>query len=164
MPSDLDVCRDLLPSVSRTFALTIPALPEPLADDVTVAYLVCRAADTIEDRPDLPDERRRAAFAAFDEVLEDPRAAQRFFLAWPPGADSPEEALVRELPALARALSELRSRDLVVACVREMVAGMDETSRRPTVGGVRYVSEDLVELERYCHGPGSTGRACARSR
>ena len=85
MPSDLDVCRGLLPSVSRTFALAIPALPEPLADEVTVAYLVCRAADTIEDRPDLPDETRRAAFAAFERqhralsapLLQIHRAGQR---------------------------------------------------------------------------------------
>ena len=39
----------LLPGVSRTFALTIPQLPEPLREVVTNAYLLCRIADTIED-------------------------------------------------------------------------------------------------------------------
>ncbi len=39
----------LLPGVSRTFALTIPELPDPLRQVVTNAYLLCRIADTIED-------------------------------------------------------------------------------------------------------------------
>ena len=43
----------ILPHVSRTFALTIPQLPPPLATPVTTAYLLCRIADTIEDEPAL---------------------------------------------------------------------------------------------------------------
>ena len=37
-----------LEGVSRTFALTIPCLPEDLRDWVGNAYLLCRIADTIE--------------------------------------------------------------------------------------------------------------------
>ena len=40
----------ILPHVSRTFALTIPQLPPGLRTAVTSAYLLCRIADTIEDR------------------------------------------------------------------------------------------------------------------
>jgi len=43
----------ILPHVSRTFALTIPQLPPPLRVAVTNAYLLCRIADTIEDEPAL---------------------------------------------------------------------------------------------------------------
>ena len=39
----------ILPHVSRTFALTIPQLPADLRTAVTCAYLLCRIADTIED-------------------------------------------------------------------------------------------------------------------
>jgi farnesyl-diphosphate farnesyltransferase len=39
----------ILPHVSRTFALTIPQLPAGLRIPVTNAYLLCRIADTIED-------------------------------------------------------------------------------------------------------------------
>lgn len=42
-----------LQQVSRTFALTIPVLPMPLADWVGNAYLLCRIVDTIEDDPSL---------------------------------------------------------------------------------------------------------------
>ena len=43
----------VLPHVSRTFALTIPQLPAALRLAVTNAYLLCRIADTIEDEPAL---------------------------------------------------------------------------------------------------------------
>jgi farnesyl-diphosphate farnesyltransferase len=43
----------ILPHVSRTFALTIPQLPLGLRTAVTNAYLLCRIADTIEDEPAL---------------------------------------------------------------------------------------------------------------
>src|ERR1700723_3981061 len=43
----------ILPSVSRTFALTIPQLPPELSRSVTNAYLLCRVADTIEDEPQI---------------------------------------------------------------------------------------------------------------
>ena len=43
----------ILPHVSRTFALTIPQLPDALRVAVTNAYLLCRIADTIEDEPAL---------------------------------------------------------------------------------------------------------------
>jgi len=43
----------ILPHVSRTFALTIPQLPPGLRTAVTSAYLLCRIADTIEDEPAL---------------------------------------------------------------------------------------------------------------
>ena len=46
--------QQILPHVSRTFALTIPQLPPPLRISVTNAYLLCRIADTIEDEPTLP--------------------------------------------------------------------------------------------------------------
>ena len=40
---------EILQYVSRTFALTIPQLPESLCKVVSNAYLLCRIADTIED-------------------------------------------------------------------------------------------------------------------
>src|SRR5512135_2413986 len=52
-------CFRHLPKVSRTFALAIDGLPEPLRGEVCVAYLLCRVLDTVEDAPRLaPDQRR----------------------------------------------------------------------------------------------------------
>ena len=41
--------RSILESVSRTFALTIPLLPNGLEKVVGNTYLLCRIVDTIED-------------------------------------------------------------------------------------------------------------------
>src|SRR5579871_5366593 len=51
--SDRRYQEQILPHVSRTFALTIPQLPTALRISVTNAYLLCRIADTIEDEPAL---------------------------------------------------------------------------------------------------------------
>lgn len=51
---------EMLPKVSRTFAPTIRLLPNKLSQWVTVAYLLCRIADTIEDDVHLDkDEKQR---------------------------------------------------------------------------------------------------------
>jgi len=57
--SSADFQDRILPYVSRTFALTIPQLPQPLRTAVTNAYLLCRIADTIEDEPALPPAETR---------------------------------------------------------------------------------------------------------
>ena len=44
--------------VSRSFALTIPMLPEPLEDYIANAYLLCRIADTVEDDPQTVAEHK----------------------------------------------------------------------------------------------------------
>ena len=59
----------ILPHVSRTFALTIPQLPEPLRVAVTNAYLLCRMADTIEDEPAVPPEETLAFLERFKTVV-----------------------------------------------------------------------------------------------
>ena len=41
----------LLNGVSRTFALTIPQLPQDLKKVVSNAYLLCRTVHTVEDEP-----------------------------------------------------------------------------------------------------------------
>ena len=51
--SDDDFQSFLLEGVSRTFALTIPQLPEKLYSAVANAYLLCRIVDTIEDEVSL---------------------------------------------------------------------------------------------------------------
>jgi len=49
----------LLEGVSRTFALTIPQLPEKLYGAVANAYLLCRIVDTIEDEVSLSPEQKK---------------------------------------------------------------------------------------------------------
>ncbi len=48
---ELHRCWDMLPRVSRSFALAIRLLPAPLSDQTMLAYLIYRLVDTVEDCP-----------------------------------------------------------------------------------------------------------------
>ncbi len=61
---------DVLKSVSRSFYLTIRALPRPLREPVGLAYLLARASDTIADSPDAPVEVRLKNLVAFGAMIE----------------------------------------------------------------------------------------------
>jgi len=59
----------LLTESSRTFALSIPLLPEPVRRETTVAYLLFRVADTFEDETGWPLDDRLAALDSLHELL-----------------------------------------------------------------------------------------------
>lgn len=62
--------RDILKGVSRSFYLTIRALPPGVRQPVAVAYLLARAADTIADTRALPPRERVERLLAFRAELE----------------------------------------------------------------------------------------------
>src|SRR6185437_11481010 len=70
--------REMLPSVSRTFALSIRLLPGELGSAVRTAYLLCRIADTIEDEPALSAEEKAALFDELMRAFDDPVLADEF--------------------------------------------------------------------------------------
>ena len=69
--TDLEWGAEMLPKVSRTFALCITLLDPPWCEWVRTSYLLCRIADTIEDAPGLSLASRRALFDAFMGALRD---------------------------------------------------------------------------------------------
>ena len=60
---------DLLEKTSRTFALSIPVLPEPTRREVMIAYLLFRIADTFEDASHWTPDDRIGALADFNGLL-----------------------------------------------------------------------------------------------
>ena len=73
--ADLD---DLLEKTSRTFALSIPVLPEPTRREVMIAYLLFRIADTFEDAAHWQPEARIARALRLQRVCCAPtRRARR---------------------------------------------------------------------------------------
>ena len=60
----------LLQKTSRTFALTIPLLPEPLQMEVATAYLLFRIIDTFEDATHWDSGRRVKALGLFAQLME----------------------------------------------------------------------------------------------
>ncbi len=151
--SDAEYQRAVLPGVSRTFALTIPQLPDGLWEPVTTAYLLCRIADTIEDDAELgPEEKRRfqERFTAAVEGRADPdELARELAPSLSRRTPVPERELVENtarVVRLARALDEPR-RAALVRCVRILCEGMAHyQALRPRAG-----LADVAAFEHYCY-------------
>src|SRR5688500_10433080 len=61
--------RDLLRSASRTFAIGIEQLPGVLCDAATVAYLLLRVSDYLEDNEDMAAENKVKLLNLWAEIL-----------------------------------------------------------------------------------------------
>ena len=68
MESSIDP-HQMLRRVSRTFALSIDQLPGILCDAVTVAYLMFRVSDILEDHPDMPATRKLGLLRTWADIL-----------------------------------------------------------------------------------------------
>ncbi len=151
---------DAVESVSRTFALSIDLLDEPVASWACTGYLLCRVADTVEDDPAIPMGVRADLLDQYDAVLDPERdAGVEAFLErvgdvcaeTEVAGSSADWAVVGRTD---RVLRVFRSFDPVVqdatrGVVREMTGGMADFLRRyASEGGLRLRTID--ELERYC--------------
>lgn len=143
----------ILQGVSRSFALTIPQLPEPLNGVVSNAYLLCRIADTIEDEPALnPDDKVRLT-EAFADLVGGRGSVQAFVDELLPKLSSAtlvtEVELVRNTQ-LVLTMTEsypASTRAAIERCVRIMCRGMHRFQQHAGPNGLR----DLNELGRYCY-------------
>jgi farnesyl-diphosphate farnesyltransferase len=157
MTDDVQYCRDVLPGVSRTFALGIELLRDPLRDEVGIAYLVCRVLDTVEDTVSLPADARaelldRAAVELLDPGHAAGCATEIERLLADPALDGADHRLTRNTGRVVRALHGLRpgAREAMRESIREMGEGMAATVRRERDGEVLQL-ETLGDLERYCY-------------
>lgn len=150
---DLAYQRGILPGVSRTFALTIPVLPDALAVVMTNAYLLCRIADTIEDDPGLAHDTKSAFHTRFVAVVEGTQSAEDFARDLAPLLSDrvlpAEHDLVRNTPAVVRVTHNCspEERAALTRCVRIMCRGMPEFQRKKSLRGLA----DLDELAEYCY-------------
>ena len=69
LEGDLQFCYNILPSVSRTFAISINHLKGNLHLAVFTGYLFCRIADTIEDAWKISIRTKQKLFDLFDEII-----------------------------------------------------------------------------------------------
>jgi farnesyl-diphosphate farnesyltransferase len=119
----------ILPHVSRTFALTIPQLPPALSIPVTSAYLLCRIADTIEDEPALSAAETLAFLQRFSAVV---------------GGNGEPEALARDL--------EHRLSDRTLPTERDLVSNMDRVVRVAARLGAEQHAAIRRCVELMCYG------------
>jgi farnesyl-diphosphate farnesyltransferase len=151
--SDLAYQETILPGVSRTFALTIPVLPQRLAEVMTNAYLLCRLADTIEDDVGLDNRQKSEFHQRFVAVVNGAEDAEPFARALLPLL-SPR-VLADERNLVANAAKVIRvthsftpaERQSLTRCVSIMCAGMPEFQRNKSLRGLA----DLQEMGTYCY-------------
>ena len=100
-----------LSGVSRSFVLTIRALPRGLRGPVGLAYLLARASDTIADTASAPINTRRECLAGFSGALLGERADlfERVREIVPENAA--ERSLLANLPRVTAALASLPAAD-----------------------------------------------------
>ena len=72
---------DYMNKVSRSFALVTPCFEEPLDAFMSVAYLICRVVDNIEDCQQ-PFQWQQARFSEFKELLNKPADCRDILVAW----------------------------------------------------------------------------------
>ena len=145
---------ELLLKTSRTFALSIPVLPEPTRAEVTVAYLLFRIADTLEDATEWEPERQTDELDRFARLLDDRTVipAEKLACRWteePPLENAAYLELLAELPAVLAALDRLHpeARELVIRDTRRTAERMILFVGRPRPLQLR----DVPDLRDYCY-------------
>lgn len=87
---------DMLKKVSRTFALSIEHLPQVLRDAITLAYLLFRVSDCLEDHDALPVEEKVALLRLWARVLEHEEPVTALTTALAPLDSSDDEVYVAQ--------------------------------------------------------------------
>ncbi len=151
--SNRDFQAHILPGVSRTFALTITALPDGLAYVMTNAYLLCRIADTLEDDAHLSVAAKEEHLRNFLEVVKGQGSGEHFSTVVAPrlSANTPPLELelmrnVGKVVSITHSLTEAERRALT-RCVGVMCEDMPKFNRGPRPSGLK----DLAELDEYCY-------------
>jgi farnesyl-diphosphate farnesyltransferase len=147
----------LLVATSRTFALAIPLLPQPTRQEVTIAYLLFRIADTFEDAASWPPALRIEALERFAGLLESPDPAEirevaRRWAAEVPCEQPGYQELLAEVPYVFDELLALSPAaiDLVRAHALRTTRGMAGFVGRITATGEIRL-ESLADLRQYCY-------------
>jgi farnesyl-diphosphate farnesyltransferase len=147
----------LLVRTSRTFALAIPLLPDPLRSEVATAYMLFRVADTFEDATRWPRSRRIEALSDFAALLQAPSAeeASRLARAWVAARPVEHDGyleLLGEVPAVIAALDAYgpTPRDAIVRHTVRTAEGMAGwVASGDEQGNLRLAT--LGDLRRYCY-------------
>lgn len=143
----------ILPHVSRTFALTIPQLPQGLRVPVTNAYLLCRIADTIEDEPAISPQETLVYLKRFADVVagKEPAAplAEELAPRFSERSLPAERELAGNMERVIRMVAGFRTaqRTAIRRCLELMCHGMPQFQHNATVRGLPR----LTDTDSYCY-------------
>jgi len=151
--TDNDFQALLLEGVSRTFALTIPQLPQQLYGAVANAYLLCRIVDTIEDEVSLSAQQKKYFCSEFIEVVKTGNNAELFAVDLAPLLSDQtipaEHTLIHVLPRVIQITHSFDEEQIaaLACCVETMAAGMPIYQAQNLHNGLAT----LADLDTYCY-------------
>ena len=126
--------KEILRRTSRSFHLTIRLLPRAVRDDISLAYLLARATDTVADTATAPEGERLHLLRALRESLGRAEIVGYDAAAWAgQHREAAERSLLLALPDLWRRMGE-----------------RDEAARRPMITVMGCILEgQIFDLERF---------------
>lgn len=151
--ADIEYQQKALGEVSRTFALTIPLLPEKLEQAVGNAYLLCRIADTIEDDEALSNDDKAQFSRQLIDLVNGADGSDSYAakLAQQLGNNTPEgeRDLVANTGQVLDITRQLSSGQVeaINTCVSSMATGMPEFQQNLSASGL----PDMATLNSYCY-------------
>jgi len=147
----------LLKHTSRSLYLSVQALPQAMRPAFSVAYLLCRYADTIADTPLLPAERRLYWIAKFPSIIETQPNEEITQLAREinGGSENPyEKILIENLRPCLDAFNKISAsqQPFILEVARAVCDGMkiDLQSFLPQNPATPKAFQTVQELEQYC--------------
>lgn len=144
-------CQDILPQVSRTFALSIRFLPGHLGRAVLCGYLLARIADTIEDDPVATIDSKIRLLEQFLACFDDASSADNFPQMIDGLEGEPSHLYLVENTNLVFALFRslpTKSQQTLQHWITEMVQGMQKFVKLHSQG-IRI--QTLEEYQEYCY-------------
>lgn len=149
---------DLLKHTSRSLYLSARLFPPQTRDVFSVAYLLCRYADSIADTSLLPPEKRLQWIEQFPQLIlqpEDSKWNQLVQEISSSAANPYEEKLLRHFSLCLQAFHALASyqKQLIMTVVQAVCNGMkvDLQTFPSEKSGRLCAFEQAENLENYCH-------------
>jgi farnesyl-diphosphate farnesyltransferase len=149
-------CIKMLPKVSRTFAPTIQRLPRVLFLPVSVAYLLCRIADTIEDSLILTIIQKQNLLEKYANILVSENATNALKAFMKQISSLPQEGvdydLLHNLPLILSVYNKFpkKVRRGISSWVVEMISGMRKYVQSKHNSSQNFL-KTLNELDDYIY-------------
>lgn len=151
--------RQILKRVSRSFYLSLIVLPRAARDQVSLAYLFCRAADTIADTQMLPCAERLQSLETFRQQFQDGSDRRELLQLRnhfvPHQGSEGERQLMHHLPECFQLYAELPETDqhLIRELATTLTQGMEmDLTQFPTEDGeAPRALPDADALDRYTY-------------
>ncbi len=155
--NDWNYCQEILPKVSRTFALNIRCLKNDLHRAVLSAYLFCRIVDTVEDAPKLDAIRKIDLLLEFSKLALDSQYRFKHLDEWVE-ACSVVDGSANDLDLLANTKRVFNVFDTLPSsfqdCIMESVSNMAQGMaffQKMFDSSKGALLEDGNQLEEYCY-------------